>query len=203
MPTAYRFTPSLVDRSVPRTGAEARGALPLPTSHMSKKWLDWSTGACREPGQGTAGHCDCARGTLSKKDGRPSRPARAANRGGGQRSVAVAHFTPCPKRRLDWSICARREPGREDSEALRLLTPHHVPKNGWAGRPARAANRGGGQRGVAVAPLPAVQTSGQGGYWRTKTEAQMEGYTSSALLWLCSPKKYPGITTLYSLAGIL
>ena len=130
---------------------------------MSKKWLDWSTGACREPGQGTAGHCDCARGTLSKKDGRPSRPARAANRGGGQRSVAVAHFTPCPKRRLDWSICARREPGREDSEALRLLTPHHVPKNGWAGRPARAANRGGGQRGVAVAHVASCPKKWLGG----------------------------------------
>lgn len=30
---------------------------------------------------------------------------------------------PCPKRRLDWSTGAYREPGQDDSGALRLPTP--------------------------------------------------------------------------------
>jgi len=38
--------------------------------------------------------------------------ARATNRGGGQRGIAVAHVAPCSKRWLAWSTGACREPRR-------------------------------------------------------------------------------------------
>lgn len=83
------------------------GKLPISCEEMvdgpTYSRLDWSTGACRKP-------------------------ARAANRGRGQRGVAVAHAAPCPKKWLAWSTGACRKPGREYGGALQLPRRHHVQK---------------------------------------------------------------------------
>ena len=50
------------------------------------------------------------------------RPARAANRGGGQRGVAVAYTAPCPKKTAGLVDRSVPQTGSGDSGALRLRT---------------------------------------------------------------------------------
>ena len=144
-----------------RTGAGRQRGIAVANAAPCTKKDGWPGRPARAGNRGgrTAGRCSCPRGTLSKKDGWPRQPARAVNRGGDSGALWLLTSHHIQKRRLAWPTGACREPGQGDSGALRLRT------------------------------MPCVQTSGQGVYYRTKTEAQTWFTLPSALLWLCSLKE--------------